>query len=83
MIGSFILSLSLLAGDFNCVQTPLLDKLGGTPSERTEIESLSRLVKTAQSTNARVQLGFALNEIVLSPQEYFTFWRGEVVSRID
>lgn len=73
----------ILAGDFNCVESPLVDRLGGERSEVSESETLARQVTAAHLADARTLLGFTLQKLELDPTVHFTFRRGNVAGRID
>ncbi|OWZ07214.1 reverse transcriptase [Phytophthora megakarya] len=73
----------VLAGDFNCVEVPVLDRLGGLRQLKTESEVLTRNTRTWDILDARALMGSALSELELSPMEHFTYWQGNYASRID
>ncbi|KAE8908137.1 hypothetical protein PF003_g8040 [Phytophthora fragariae] len=76
---------TILAGDFNCVQSPLLDRLGGHRSKRPESKALEQLLEQGQLEDARILEEHAETEEVedQDPTEYFTYWVPEAASRID
>ena len=45
---------TIMAGDFNCVQSPLLDRFGCHRSHRSESPALDKVVETLSLTDARV-----------------------------
>jgi exonuclease III len=74
----------VLAGDFNCVQSPALDRLGGRRSGRPESPAL-------QQSTEELHLEDALTLSINADDEdegtesitHFTYWGPEVASRID
>ncbi|KAL3663655.1 hypothetical protein V7S43_011070 [Phytophthora oleae] len=62
----------ILGGGFNCVEDPVLDRLGGSRPEKTECEALTRLVQKTNLGDGRILLGSALDELDLAPEEHFT-----------
>jgi exonuclease III len=74
----------ILAGDFNSVQSPKLDRLGGGRSANPESTQLQTLVEHLQLEDARV-----LEESVdddaesVNATDFFTWWGPETASRID
>ncbi|OWZ17931.1 RxLR effector protein [Phytophthora megakarya] len=73
----------VMAGDFNCVENPQLDRLGGDRAVASESPVLTRLTRDAKLEDARTLLGSAIEELELAPHEHFTYWQGEIASRID
>ncbi|OWZ15811.1 hypothetical protein PHMEG_00010477 [Phytophthora megakarya] len=57
---------SIIAGDYNCVEASSLDRFGQIRPERTERETLSRIVQDGPLADARVLQGSALSELGLS-----------------
>ena len=45
---------TIMAGDFNCVQSPLLDRFGCHRSHRSESPALDKVVETLSLTDARL-----------------------------
>ena len=71
-------------GDFNCVQTPLLDRLGGKRSDRPESAALQDLVNRLRLEDAcTLQNSVEDDNDVPDPTDYFTYWARDTASRID
>ncbi|POM75683.1 Hypothetical protein PHPALM_7179 [Phytophthora palmivora] len=65
----------VLAGDFNCVLSPALDRLGGSRSGRPESANLVKLIQALGLEDARTLEDHA-EEAVEDPEpvEFFTYW---------
>ncbi|KAE8975815.1 hypothetical protein PF001_g22557 [Phytophthora fragariae] len=74
----------IMAGDFNSVQCPILDRLGGRRSGRPESAALQDLVQQLYLEDAST-LAAAIkgDEEESDPIEVFTYWGPEAASRID
>ncbi|KAE9336199.1 hypothetical protein PR003_g12636 [Phytophthora rubi] len=75
---------TILAGDFNCVLCPALDRMGGIRSGRSESQTLSDLMLQLEIEDANILAGHAEEEDEpFEPTEYYTYWGPEAASRID
>ena len=75
---------SVIAGDFNCVQSPPLDRLGGTRSGRPESAALHTLLHSLSLEDAlTLCAGVTDDDEVLAPTDFFTYWGPNTASRID
>ena len=74
---------SLVVGDFNCVQSPLLDLLGIPHSSRPESSALEALLDQHAWADARVLRTHADDKDADSLVDYSTYWAEESASRID
>uniref|UniRef100_A0AAV1UCF0 Endonuclease/exonuclease/phosphatase domain-containing protein n=1 Tax=Peronospora matthiolae TaxID=2874970 RepID=A0AAV1UCF0_9STRA len=72
-----------MAGDFNCVQCPLLDRYGSYRSHRSESPALDAAVATLGLADARDLRDHADDEGTGDPTDHFTYWNGDRASRID
>ncbi|GMF32235.1 unnamed protein product [Phytophthora lilii] len=74
----------IVAGDFNCVQSPALDRLGGRRSGRPESAALKRLVLQLQLEDARILMDTAEDEEEEpDPIDFYTYWGSEAASSVD
>ena len=73
----------VLFGDFNCVQSPHLDRLGGLRSVRPESPELETLLCVLGFENAYTLATSAMEETVLRSVDYYTFWNARSSSRIN
>ena len=73
----------LLFADFNCVQSPHLDRLGGLRSGRPESPELETLLQVLLLEDAHTLVTSAMEDTVLEPVDYYTFWNARSASRID
>lgn len=73
----------VLAGDFNCVQSPPLDRRGEQQGTKPESPALRELVRHLDLEDA-VTLEGAVNEDeeYIDPTEFCTYWGAECASRI-
>jgi exonuclease III len=73
-----------LAGDFNSVQSPPLDRMGGTRSGKPESQALQDLLLQLELEDA-VTLEADMDESVaeVDSTQYFTYWGPDSASRID
>ena len=74
---------SIVTGDFNCVQSPLLDRLGHHRSCRPESPSLQAFLDLQGLEDARLLRYHAEDEEADDCVDHFTYWEGESASRID
>ena len=74
---------SLVVGDFNCVQSPLLDHLGLPRSSRPDSLALEELLDQHSWDDARLLRTHADDEDADSLVDHLTYWAGESASRID
>ncbi|CAI5712111.1 unnamed protein product [Peronospora farinosa] len=73
----------VLFGDFNCVQSPHLDRLGGLRSGRPESPELETLLQALGLEDAQTLAASAMEDEVPEPVDYYTFWNARSASRID
>ena len=73
---------TILAGDFNCVQIPLLDRPGIHTYHRSENPALAAVVATLSLADARDLRKHAGDEGIGDPTDHFTHWDGDRASRI-
>ena len=75
---------TILAGDFNCVQSPPLDRLGGVRQGRPKRKALRTVMEAHHLEDARI-----LSESVdgegddLDPTDFHTYWGPDSASHID
>lgn len=74
---------TLLVGDFNCVQSPLLDRRGPQRSSRPESPALAALLEDSGLIDARLLRDHAEDDDADDTTDHFTYWEGESASRID
>ena len=74
---------SIVTGDFNCVQSPLLDRLGHHRSCRPESPSLQAFLDLQGLEDARLLRSHAEDEEADDCVDHFTYGVGESASRID
>ena len=72
-----------MVGDFNFVQSPLLDRLWLPRSSRPESPALEALIHQHSWADARLLRTHADDEDADSLVDHFTYWEGESASRID
>ncbi|ETI48834.1 hypothetical protein F443_07200 [Phytophthora nicotianae P1569] len=75
---------TIVAGDFNCVLSPVIDRLGGHRTGRPESAALPDLLRQLQLEDTCIlagQTGDGADK--LENTEYFTYWGPEAASRID
>ena len=74
----------IIAVDFNCVQSPLLDRLGGKRSGRPERAALQDLVNRLSLEDAcTLQNSVEDDNDLPDPTDFFTYWARDTASRID
>ena len=73
----------VIAGDFNCVQSPVLDRLGTTRTGRSESATLSDLIGILGLADAKTLPALINEEEPPDPTDYFTYWTKSTASRID
>jgi exonuclease III len=74
----------ILAGDFNSVQSPVLDRMGRGRSARPESEELQKLTQQLQLEDARTLEETADDDAdSVDPTEFYTWWGPNAASRID
>ena len=73
----------LLFADFNCGQSPHLDRLGGLRSGRPESPELETSLQVLGLEDAHTLVKSAMEDTVLEPVYYYTFWNARSASRID
>lgn len=74
----------ILTGDFNSVQSPLLDRLGGQRSDQPESVALAALTDHLGLEDARTLEVRADDEDEdPEPASFYTYWGPEAASRID
>jgi exonuclease III len=74
----------ILAGDFNSVQSPTLDRMGGQRSGIAESTELARLVQRWQLEDARTLEEEADSDAgTPPPTQFYTCWGPDSASRID
>ena len=73
----------VLFGDFNCVQSPHLDRLGGMRSGRPEIPELEVLLRALNLEDAQTLATSGMEDDVPEPVDYYTFWNARSASRIE
>jgi exonuclease III len=77
-------NLTIVAGDFNSVQSPVLDRLGGQRTGKPESAELERLVRTWRLEDARILEEAAdMDAEQPEPTNFFPFWAPEAASRLD
>ena len=81
--GIYRATFSVILGDFNCVQSPLLDRLGLHRSCRPESLALEAFLKQSEWADARLMLYHAEEEEADDTVDHFTYWKGSGESRID
>ena len=70
-------------GDFNCVQSPHLDRLGSQRPGRSESPALEKLISILDLEDAQTLASSALEDDVVKPLDYFTYWKpGPLVASI-
>ena len=74
---------SIILGDFNCVQSPLLDRLGPHRSCRPESPALEAFLDQREWADARLMRDHAEDEEADDTVDHFTYWEGSRASRID
>ena len=75
---------TILAGDFNCVQSPPLDRLGGTRKGRPESAALQGLIEAHLLEDACILSTPVDGEgDDPDPIDFFTYWGKDAASRID
>lgn len=74
---------TIIAGDFNCVQSPLLDRAGHHRSNRSESPALDTVISRIGLADARVLRDHADDDITDDFVDHFTYMVGERASRID
>ena len=67
----------VLFGDFNCVQSPHLDRLGGLRSERPESPELETLLRVLGLEDAYTLAQATMDDTVLEPVDYYTYWNAD------
>ena len=67
----------------NCVQSPHFDRLGSRRSGRPESPALDKLISTLDLEDAQALASSALEDDVVKPLDYFTYWNAQSASRID
>ena len=70
-------------GNFNCVQSSHLDRLGGLWSGRPGIPALTTLLNTLDLEDAATLAGESMDDEVVESMEYYTYWNARPDSRID
>ncbi|CAH0487670.1 unnamed protein product [Peronospora farinosa] len=73
----------ILAGDFNCVQHPSVDRLGSRTASRTESHALDALADMCQLVDALDLTPHPDDDLAWEPSTHFTYWAGSAASRID
>ncbi|CAI5737393.1 unnamed protein product [Peronospora farinosa] len=73
----------VLFGNFNCVQSPHLDRLGGLRSGRPESPELESLLQALGLEDAQTLAASAMEDEVPEPVDYYTFWNARSSRRID
>ena len=73
----------ILAGDFNSVQSPQLDRLGGQRTGRPESAQLGHLLTLRELEDARILSAPTDDEDPPEPTEFFTYWTKSTANRID
>ena len=68
---------SILTGDFNCVQSPLLDRLGRHRSCRAESPALTAFLDRYGWEDARLLRTHADEDDVNKCVDHFTYWEDE------
>lgn len=76
-------STSMIVGDFNCVQSPALDRYGQHRATRSESPALDALINTSGLVDARVIRDHAEDDAENDFDDHFTYWEGAQASRID
>lgn len=67
-----------LAGDFNCVQSPALDRLGGQRGRRPESAALGQLTEVLHLEDAFILTAPSNeDEEDIGPLETYTYWGPE------
>ncbi|KAE8993447.1 hypothetical protein PR001_g20671 [Phytophthora rubi] len=75
---------TVLAGDFNCVQCPALDRFQSHKSGRPESVKLQELQRQLSLEDAWTLMGLAEeDEERVEPTEFYTYWGPEAASRLD
>ena len=74
---------TILAGDFNCVQSPLIDRCGHSRANRSESPALDAVIDTTGLADARVLRDHVNDSDSDDFEDHFTYWAGERASRID
>lgn len=75
---------TILAGDFNCVLSPAIDRLGGSRTGRSESQALENLLRKLELEDASNLIGHAEEQNdAFEPSEYYTYWGPEATSRLD
>ncbi|CAI5747525.1 unnamed protein product [Peronospora destructor] len=73
----------ILAGDFNCVQHPSIDRLRLRTANRSESPALDILADVCQLVDALDLVPHPDDDLWWEPATHFTYWAGSAASRID